>query len=96
MRVSFEKFLTLPSSYLTEDYDGDEESEEDEGIKITIIFSKLYIFFFSVVPVSRGSAPSRGRRRSKGVPMGTQTKHDTDVCGRKNVRNMEKVILGEY
>ena len=29
MRVSFEKFLTLPSAYLTEDYDGDEDSEEE-------------------------------------------------------------------
>ena len=29
VKVSFEKFLTLPSSYLTDDYDGDEESEEE-------------------------------------------------------------------
>ena len=36
MKVSFEKFRTLPPSYLTEDYDGDEESEEEieEGIII--------------------------------------------------------------
>lgn len=36
----------------------------------------------------------RGRRRSKGVSMGSQTKHDADVCGRRNVRNMEKVRKG--
>ena len=50
---------------------------------------KNYMLFFTV-PVAR-AMPSRGRRRSKGVPMGTQTKHDADVCGRRNVRNMEKV-----
>ena len=43
MRVSFEKFLTLPSSYLTEDYDGDEESEEDEGIE------NNHYYFFEVI-----------------------------------------------
>jgi RIO kinase 3 len=73
VKVSFEKFLTLPSSYLTDDYDGDEESEDEtEEVQVA------------------QAAPSRGRRRSKGVPVGTQTKHDADVCGRKNVRNMEK------
>ena len=39
----------------------------------------------------RRTPSSRGRRRSKGVPMGVPTKHDPDVCGRRNVRNMEKV-----
>jgi RIO kinase 3 len=73
VKVSFEKFRTLPSSYETDDYDGDEESEEEEVLK----------------PVPQAPT-SRGRRRSKGVPMGTQTKHDADVCGRRNVRNMEK------
>ena len=34
---------------------------------------------------------SHGRRRSKGVPTGGATKHDPVICGRKNVRNMEKV-----
>ena len=34
---------------------------------------------------------SHGRRRSKGVPTGSATKHDPVICGRKNVRNMEKV-----
>ena len=49
-------------------------------------------FFSCVVLKPVPQAPtSRGRRRSKGVPMGTQTKHDADVCGRRNVRNMEKV-----
>ena len=72
--MSYEKFLTLPPSYLTEEYDGDEESEDDGD------------------EVETTKAPAaRGRRRSKGVPMGTQTKHDADICGRRNVKNMEKV-----
>ena len=29
VKVSYEKYLTLPSSYLTDNYDGDEESEEE-------------------------------------------------------------------
>ena len=32
----------------------------------------------------------RGHRRSKGVPSGATTKHDPVVCGRRNVKNMEK------
>ena len=32
----------------------------------------------------------RGHRRSKGVPSGNVTKHDPVLCGRKNVKNMEK------
>ena len=35
-------------------------------------------------------AVSRGHRRSKGVPSGGVTKHDPIVCGRRNVKNMEK------
>ena len=34
--------------------------------------------------------PSRGHRRSKGVPTGMVTKYDAVLCGRKNVKNMEK------
>ena len=51
----------------------------------------LILFFFLVLRPVAPVPTSRGRRRSKGVPVGTQTKHDADVCGRRNVRNMEKV-----
>lgn len=34
--------------------------------------------------------PPRSHRRSKGVAGGVATKHDAVLCGRKNVRNMEK------
>lgn len=32
----------------------------------------------------------RSHRRSKGVSVGMVTKHDAVLCGRKNVKNMEK------
>lgn len=59
--------------------------------KVKKILQLLSLNFTSIFYISVEVAPSRGRRRSKGVPVGTQTKHDADVCGRKNVRNMEKV-----
>ena len=34
--------------------------------------------------------PPKSHRRSKGVSEGTPTKHDAEMCGRKNVRTMEK------
>ena len=37
--------------------------------------------------------PSKGHRRSKGVSEGTPTKHDAEICGRRNVRTMEKFPL---
>ncbi len=39
------------------------------------------------VPVNH---PPKSHRRSKGVSIGTPTKHDAEMCGRKNVRTMEK------
>ena len=50
----------------------------------------LSLPLFSDIVLQPKSAP-RGRRRSKGVPLGVPTKHDPVVCGRKNARNMEKV-----
>ena len=38
-------------------------------------------------------APSRGHGRCKGVPVGVPTKHDAAVCGRRNVRAMERVCV---
>ncbi len=34
--------------------------------------------------------PHKNQRRSKGVPVGMVTKHNAEVCGRRNVKNMEK------
>lgn len=34
--------------------------------------------------------PPKNHRRSKGVSAGSVTKHDAVLCGRRNVRNMEK------
>ena len=34
--------------------------------------------------------PAKSHRRSKGVPNGKTTKHDAVLCGRRNVKNMEK------
>lgn len=74
VRVSFENFRSLPPSQLQDEGEGDSQ-EEGEGE--------------GEVPVP-GPSFSRGRRRSKGVPFGATTKHDPILCGRKNVRNMEK------
>ncbi len=75
VRVSLEKFRSLPASYLEDnEVDGEEEEEEEEKIAPT-----------------PSPLVSKGRRRSKGVPVGMATKHDPVVCGRRNARNMEKV-----
>lgn len=74
VHVSFENFRSVPP-FLR---DGEDEDDDE---------SELY---------SDGEDPrpqltvSRGHRRSKGVPSGAVTKHDPIVCGRRNVKNMEK------
>ena len=42
------------------------------------------------MPAPQATSVAKGRRRSKGVPVGMPTKHDPEICGRRNVRNMEK------
>jgi len=71
VRVSFEKYRSLPRSFLEDEMEEESEEEEED------------------IVLQPKSAP-RGRRRSKGVPLGVPTKHDPVVCGRKNARNMEK------
>ena len=55
MKVSFEKFRTLPPSYMAdEDCDGDEESEEEEEegvvLQLILVYGSLDSFI-SVQPV---------------------------------------------
>lgn len=77
VRVSLERYRSLPASYLEDDDEdqlGEEEEEAEGGER-----------------VEPTPSVSRGRRRSKGVPVGMATKHDPVVCGRRNARNVEKV-----
>ena len=76
VHISFEKYRSLPASLLEDEDDQyDEQSDDDTyGPKDTRV----------------QAVASKGRRRSKGVPVGMTTKHDPVLCGRKNVRNMEK------
>lgn len=73
VHVSFEKYRSLPSSYLEDDSLSSDELEEELA-----------------KPVPQTTTVAKGRRRSKGVPVGMPTKHDPEICGRRNVRNMEK------
>lgn len=73
VHVSFEKYRSLPDSYLHDDDDSPSPDDSDDELEL----------------VSE-TTPSKSRRRSKGVPTGMPTKHDPEICGRRNVRNMEK------
>ena len=74
VHVSFENFRSVPP-FLRDDSD----DEQDEG--------ELYSGDEDPRPKI---TVSKGHRRSKGVPSGAATKHDPIVCGRRNVKNMEK------
>ena len=71
------------------------EEEEEEGLCCvgTFMCVKCPIILLTVLQIcfQQLHHGSHGRRRSKGVPTGGATKHDPVICGRKNVRNMEKV-----
>ncbi len=76
VHVSFEKYRSLPDSYLHDDDDSPSPDDSDEDVED---FERV-----------AETTPSKSRRRSKGVPVGTATKHDPEICGRRNVKNMEK------
>lgn len=73
--MSFEKFRSVHPYLKGEGEEDDEDNDEAYDDEDD----------FPVV----GHAP-KSHRRSKGVSEGTPTKHDADICGRKNVRTMEK------
>jgi RIO kinase 3 len=75
VHVSFEKYRSL-HSYLEEEEQASDEGNDDDRYEEG-----------DDHPVEQ--AP-RSHRRSKGVAVGAVTKHDAVLCGRKNVRNMEK------
>ena len=62
-------------------------------MSVVYVLIAIHVHFSHSVVRHTQAQSYRGRRRSKGVPVGAQTKHDPDVCGRKNVRNMEKVTI---
>ena len=74
--MSFEKYRSLHPYDLDNDGDENDEEEEDDDE-----LSEEDDLQFN---------PHRGHRRSKGVTAGNLTKHDPVLCGRKNVKNMEK------
>ena len=75
VQISFENFRSVPP-FLRDDASDDDQSREE-----------LYSGDEDPRPQI---TVSRGHRRSKGVPAGAATKHDPVVCGRRNVKNMEK------
>lgn len=75
VHVSFQNYRSLHPYNLENEEDEDQEEEEEEmGEESCQDYYR---------------AP-RGHQRSKGVAPGNPTKHDAVLCGRKNVRNMEK------
>ena len=44
----------------------------------------------------RSPASSSGSRRRKGVSPGQPTKHDPVICGRRNVQNIDKVLIHSF
>ena len=75
VHISFENFRSVPPFLRDDDSDNEQSREE------------LYSGDEDPRPQVH---VSRGHRRSKGVPAGAATKHDPVICGRKNVKNMEK------
>lgn len=75
VHISFENFRSVPP--FLRDGDSDDEQSREE----------LYSGDEDTKPQV---TVSRGHRRSKGVPVGATTKHDPVICGRKNVKSMEK------
>ena len=75
VHVSFENFRSVPPFLRDEDEDDD------------LARGELYSGDEDPRPQI---TVSKGHRRSKGVPAGAATKHDPIICGRRNVKNMEK------
>ncbi len=75
VHVSYEKYRSLPDSYLHDDDDDESPSPDVSDEEVEFVSE---------------TTPTKSRRRSKGVPAGMRTKHDPEICGRRNVRNMEK------
>ena len=75
VHISFENFRSVPP--FLRDGDSDDEQSREE------------LYSGDEDPKPQVSV-SRGHRRSKGVPPGATTKHDPVICGRKNVKSMEK------
>lgn len=81
--ISFDKFRSVHPALCEDDEfnDDDIDSGDDEEIPQ-----------HSPSSSSHSSTGSGKKRRAKRSTETTPTKHDAYVCGRRNVRNMEKVI----
>lgn len=74
MHVSFENFRSLHPSYLEEDQWSSDDEDSYDEDDDSTPDLKL----------------PKNQRRSKGVSVGMVTKHNAELCGRRNVKNMEK------
>lgn len=78
--ISFDKFRSLHPALSEVDDIDDDDIDSGDNEEIT-----------QHSPNTSGGGSSK-KRRAKRSTETTPTKHDAYVCGRRNVRNMEKVI----